>query len=190
MKNWLIRTKNNFILGPVSKKKIIELIEKETIKRDDEVCSGNGYWFHIKETELVNRYLINGEVQGFNPIQEASSRIEIQISPSLNEVAKNKDLLTHQGFNKTLVNDKNEENLEEVIKENNDDEEKRSFLQGVKIRFAEHLVLNVLIVAIALACVFIYFKKQLLNNISNVSLFPSAYAQIQEVAIKKKVKLN
>ncbi len=41
-KNWLIRTKNNHILGPVTKEKVRELYENGSIKGDDEICSGNG----------------------------------------------------------------------------------------------------------------------------------------------------
>jgi len=67
-KNWLIRTKSNHILGPVSKEKVLELYHNGSIKPDDEVCTGNGYWFFIREEELVEKYLLGSEIQGFNPI--------------------------------------------------------------------------------------------------------------------------
>lgn len=70
-KNWLIRTKSNHILGPVSKEKVLELYQNGSIKPDDEVCSGNGYWFYIREDEMVSRFLLGSEVQSFNPISEA-----------------------------------------------------------------------------------------------------------------------
>lgn len=70
-KNWLIRTKSNHILGPISKEKVLELFHNGSIKGDDEVCTGNGYWFFIREEELVERYLLGDEVQGFNPMSEA-----------------------------------------------------------------------------------------------------------------------
>jgi hypothetical protein len=78
-KNWLIRTKSNHILGPVSKEKVYELYQNGSIKQDDEICSGNGYWFFIRESDLVERYLLSSNVQSFNPISEA------------------KDVLTHSG---------------------------------------------------------------------------------------------
>lgn len=78
-KNWLIRTKSNHILGPVSKEKVLELYNNGSIKPDDEVCSGNGYWFFIREDDMVSRFLTGNEVQTFNPISEA------------------KDVITHQG---------------------------------------------------------------------------------------------
>ncbi len=70
-KNWLIRTKSNHILGPVSKEKVQELYQNGSIKPDDEICSGNGYWFFIRESELVEKYLKGNAQQSFNPISEA-----------------------------------------------------------------------------------------------------------------------
>lgn len=69
-KNWLIRTTQNQILGPVSKEKIIELIKSGKLEDDDEVASGNGYWFYIKEEDLVEKYLLGDVPQGFNPVYE------------------------------------------------------------------------------------------------------------------------
>lgn len=71
LKNWLIRTKSNHILGPISKAKTCELYKNGSIKPDDEICSGNGYWFFVKESDLIERYLIGEEVQPYNPISEA-----------------------------------------------------------------------------------------------------------------------
>ena len=70
-KNWLIRTKSNHILGPVSKEKVLELYQNGSIKPDDEICSGNGYWFFIRESDLVEKYLVGSQSQSFNPISEA-----------------------------------------------------------------------------------------------------------------------
>jgi len=70
-KNWLIRTKSNHILGPVSKEKVIELYQNGSLKSGDEICSGNGYWFFIREEDMVARFLLGNEVQPFNPLSEA-----------------------------------------------------------------------------------------------------------------------
>lgn len=70
-KNWLIRTKSNHILGPVSKDKVIELYKNGSIKGDDEVCSANGFWFFIREKDLIEKYLLGNKGQPFNPISEA-----------------------------------------------------------------------------------------------------------------------
>lgn len=92
MKNWLIRTKNNHVLGPVSIHKIQELIKNGSIKADDEVCSGNGYWFFIKEAELVEKYILNGLKQDFNPISEAQDVISIEKNEDGDSVPSEADL--------------------------------------------------------------------------------------------------
>ncbi|WP_408099051.1 hypothetical protein ACJVC5_09055 [Peredibacter sp. HCB2-198] len=74
-KNWLIRTKSNHILGPISKEKVLELYKNGSIKPDDEVCSGNGFWFFIREDDMVAKYLYGAETQPFNPISEAKDVI-------------------------------------------------------------------------------------------------------------------
>jgi hypothetical protein len=70
-KNWLIRTKSNHILGPISKEKVLDLYTNGSIKQDDEVCCGNGYWFFIRESSLVEKYLVGNGPQSFNPVSEA-----------------------------------------------------------------------------------------------------------------------
>ena len=70
-RNWLIRTTQFQILGPISKDKVVEFYKKGALGPDDELCSGNGYWFSIKEKDLVEKYLIGDIPQGFNPISEA-----------------------------------------------------------------------------------------------------------------------
>lgn len=73
VKNWLIRTRQKQILGPISREKLIELSGQQppVLGEEDELCSGNGYWFFVKEKDLFDRYVLNGEVQSFNPISEA-----------------------------------------------------------------------------------------------------------------------
>ena len=82
-KEWLIRTKNNHILGPVSITKVKELFEKGSIKADDEVSCGNGYWFYVREKELVDKYISNEIRQGFNPVTEADT---VLASPAIADV--------------------------------------------------------------------------------------------------------
>lgn len=94
-KNWLIRTKSNHILGPISKEKVLELYQNGSIKADDEICSGNGYWFFIRETDLVDKYLTGSTPQSFNPISEAKDVLTSNESqPALENV---KDDLTMVG---------------------------------------------------------------------------------------------
>lgn len=69
-KNWLIRTTSNKILGPISKEKLLEFIDKGALLQSDEVCSGNGYWFFLKEDDLMDQFLYGDMEQPFNPISE------------------------------------------------------------------------------------------------------------------------
>jgi hypothetical protein len=70
---WLIRTRSKQILGPASKEKIVSLLEKQSLNDEDELSSGNGYWFWVKEKDLVEKYLYSSEPQGFNPVTESKS---------------------------------------------------------------------------------------------------------------------
>lgn len=72
-KDWLIRTHHNQILGPVSKEKIRYLINENTLTGDDEIACGNGFWFKIKEKEMVEKYIFGDFIQGFDPIGEAEN---------------------------------------------------------------------------------------------------------------------
>lgn len=90
-KNWLIRTSSKQILGPITRKKVIELIEKKSLKSNDEICSGCGFWFFLKERELVERYVYQNEKQVFNPISEATC----VITKSEKDVSNEKDSQTN-----------------------------------------------------------------------------------------------
>ncbi len=96
-KNWLIRTKSNHILGPISKEKVLELYNNGSIKPDDEVCSGNGYWFFIREDDMVDRFLVGGEAQGFNPISEAKDVLTTPSQPSSRMSGQTTDDITMVG---------------------------------------------------------------------------------------------
>lgn len=72
-RNWLIRTTQKQILGPVAKSKVLEFLQKGALSLNDEVASGNGYWFALKETDLVEKFLYGDLPQGYNPISESKS---------------------------------------------------------------------------------------------------------------------
>lgn len=81
VKNWLIRTRNKQILGPATKEKVIELIEKGSLTGDDEIASGNGYWMWVREKDLLEKYLYGDIPQTFNPISEAQDVLTAKSSP-------------------------------------------------------------------------------------------------------------
>lgn len=91
-KDWLIRTKSKQLLGPVSKQKIIDCIRKGSLKADDEICRGNGYWFSIREKDLIDKYVFGPEIPPFNPISEAED-----------VVSKNSNLTGNKNTNATAV---------------------------------------------------------------------------------------
>lgn len=99
-KNWLIRTKSNHILGPISKDKVLELLQNGSIKADDEVCSGNGFWFFIREDDMVARFLLGREQQMFNPISEAK---DVLTFPPRSQVQE-EDITRVGGFNMKDLN--------------------------------------------------------------------------------------
>ena len=70
-KNWLIRTTQKTILGPLSKKNLIKDIETGKLSEEDEICSGSGHWFWLREKDLMDKYVYGEEVQPFNPVFEA-----------------------------------------------------------------------------------------------------------------------
>lgn len=102
-KNWLIRTKSNHILGPVSKEKVLELYQNGSIKPDDEVCSGNGYWFYIREEDMVSRFLTGNETQTFNPISEAKDVLTFS-EKSVDIPAPIEDITMVGGLNLSMLN--------------------------------------------------------------------------------------
>jgi hypothetical protein len=93
-RNWLIRTTQNQILGPVPKAKVIEFLQKSALGLQDEVTSGNGHWFSLKEKDLVEKYLYGDIPQGYNPISESRSVLFNRENPdktsSLNNAPINK----------------------------------------------------------------------------------------------------
>ena len=80
-RNWLIRTSQNQILGPVAKQKLLEFIEKGALGLNDEVASGNGYWFSLRERDLVDKYIYGDIPQGYNPISESKSVLAKKENP-------------------------------------------------------------------------------------------------------------
>ncbi|MDH4466581.1 MAG: hypothetical protein QE271_00870 [Bacteriovoracaceae bacterium] len=101
MKVWMVRTKSNFLLGPISKEKLIELMESDSVLPEDEVSSGNGHWFFFRELSLVKKYIYGNEIQSFNPVSEALlERLEKQATedtPGPIEREKDITLFNFQG---------------------------------------------------------------------------------------------
>lgn len=110
-RNWLIRTSQNQILGPVAKQKLLEFVQKGALGMLDEVSSGNGYWFSLKEKELAEKYLYGDLPQGYNPISEARSVLSKKENPD-----KTTSINSAPANNTTPVADHTSNNITQIIK--------------------------------------------------------------------------
>ncbi len=121
-KNWLIRTKNNHILGPVSIGKIKTLLENNSLNLEDELCSGNGYWFSVKEDELVQKYINDETPQSYNPVSEAQTNLarssheenqeDREHTDDVTKVGLSLDMLSDEGTSDNLLSDIEELDLD------------------------------------------------------------------------------
>ena len=203
-KNWLIRTKSNHILGPISKDKVLELFHNGSIKPDDEVCSGNGYWFFIREDDLVKRYLLGDEAQGFNPISEAKN-VLTQIAHQSIET-QNHDEITKIGtVDLSKLNDEEKEVtppiIEDVVAEENNKPvlmaEKPELKKKLKSQIEtsksnkkpaqQNLIKYLTWLGIVLFILLLYYRKTVIRNfLQSNSIELISPASAQEVESKKK----
>lgn len=63
-KNWLVRTFDKKILGPISREKLISLILDGKLMESDEICPGNHFWVYVKERVLCAELLEAPELLG------------------------------------------------------------------------------------------------------------------------------
>ena len=54
---WLIRTSQNQIIGPVSRDELCGRIQEGEFSPQDEICPTNGYWIFLYENDEVSRLL-------------------------------------------------------------------------------------------------------------------------------------
>lgn len=110
-RNWLIRTSQNQILGPVTKQRLLDFIQKGALGVLDEVTSGNGYWFSLKEKELVEKYIYGDLPQGYNPISESRSILSKKFNPE-----KTTSINTAPINSTNAVTDETSNNITQIIK--------------------------------------------------------------------------
>jgi hypothetical protein len=179
-RQWLIRTKNNHILGPVSKEKIIELINNGSLKGEDEICSGNGYWIFVREQALIERFLTTTELQCFNPMSEAKDVLTLNMAPQSimhEKTDKTQDIVIDPpGF---LSRDK-----KKIKKDDEIDLSvlKQPWLTEKKLSFLMYVGFIILVIVV-------YYRHVIiksLREISSISLIPEVHAQEQ---LKKKTYL-
>jgi hypothetical protein len=190
-KNWLIRTKSNHILGPVSKEKVLELYQKGSIKPDDEICSGNGYWFFIRETDLVERFLIGDDAQDFNPMSEAKD-VLTATGPSVKDVTRDDitfvasiDQLTRKEEAATSTTNNHLTLQEARPKKVKPPKSEASQIKSVKKTQHQNYLKFLLLIGFLLLFFILYFRKTLIKSLSHIESIPSAYAQVEEINKKK-----
>jgi hypothetical protein len=211
-KNWLIRTKSNHILGPVSKEKVVELYENGSIKPDDEICSGNGYWFFIREDDLVNRFLLGSETQSFNPISEAKN-VLTTIEESLPKEDLENDITLVGGINMAMLKEEaapkmvTDSPLPEIPEGENrlpkssptvPSKKKNRLDEKIKARKVYHppkqqnWLKYLGVIGFLVLFLLVYFRKAIIQNFFEdefasveVSLFPSAHAEDSSSEKKK-----
>lgn len=207
-KNWLIRTKSNHILGPISKDKVLELLQNGSIKADDEVCSGNGFWFFIREDDMVARFLLGREQQMFNPISEAK---DVLTFPPRGQVQE-EDITRVGGFNikdlnkegtppngtylssmptdsKPSVNTESKKKPEIVARESRPEVLKVPKTRTPKPKLKKQNYLQYLLVICFIAfLVVLWYRKSIIRYFrsADISIIQSAHAQEEAPAEKKK----
>lgn len=210
-KNWLIRTKSNHILGPVSKEKVLELFKNGSLKANDEICTGNGFWFFIREEDMVERYLIGNAKQPFNPLSEAKNVLTQKEEPHVQEPT---DITLIGSINLDEINDEVPESSSsqnEPVEKSTpkksasvEDQKKnqpklrvaKQVQKKVAIPKKKHTYLKILFLFFFLILLSLtYYRKKIIQyffdgEMTRVSLFQSAYAQTEVLEVKKKVFLT
>lgn len=180
-KNWLIRTKTNHILGPISKEKVIELFQNGSIKADDEVCSGNGFWFFIREDDMVKKYLLGKEIQGFNPVSEAKDVLSTDHTKHDVENSQS-DITLVNGINVNIMNPieapkKGPEDLKKKIVDSKVPLKKQNYFQYVGL------------IGFIVLFLLLYFRKNIIRSFFNGEM-TSHFSLIQEAAAQDDEQLK
>jgi hypothetical protein len=214
-KVWLIRTTSNQLLGPVSIKKIRELLGKGSLKDEDEISCGNGYWFFVREKELIEKYITNEFPQGFNPVSEADSVLTALSNELLNEDDSKVPDVSHLEFpeidEKELILEeiKNSvEHLEDTPKQQLQERSVQHHTEQIKplnrktmkplsdlepeekvsnSLFNQNFLLLVAVILFVLALAGFYFRKRLVKEFieTNIHIITPGYAQVIPDQVKK-----
>ncbi len=205
-KNWLIRTKSNHILGPVSKDKVIELYKNGSIKGDDEVCSGNGYWFFIREKDLIEKYLLGINVQPFNPISEAKDVLTVDPDAPVAEAVEEEDVtLVGKSLDLSALNEelpppnipaeKGPEIVHQHVPVHDVSQNKKKINKTKSAKSSEpkaplkndHGFIKYFgLFAFVLLLFLIYFRNTIMTYLSSATLIPAVYAQEASEEVQKK----
>ncbi len=211
-KNWLIRTKSNHILGPVSKEKVVELYNNGSVKPDDEICSGNGYWFFIRETDLIEKYLLGDSIQSFNPISEAKDILtvneflqankpesiseDITLIASINQTGVKEDIPAKEPPRENeLISGLEGNKPIDLAEKKNSKKRKVALITSENPQSKQSYLKQIGLIAFFILVLAIYFRKSILKSffqgeaslaIPQSIILNNAYAEDQTLISKKK----
>ncbi len=143
---WMIRTKHNHLLGPISKSKLLELLDSKSLDSDDELCAGNGYWFKVKESEYIDRFVKGAELQGFNPVSEALSeerqREEDRRGANLDSLIEKTHEVVNEDTKVIKLEDLNNSKSEDLPSENIFSDEKKVIIEKLNKKVKKEEVVD------------------------------------------------
>jgi hypothetical protein len=192
-KNWLIRTKTNHILGPISKEKVLELFHNNSIKPDDEICSGNGFWFFIREDDMVKRFLLGSEVQGFNPVSEAKDVLTSGVK-NMNQETSQDDVTLVNGLHINLVQSGPLDPVPtspETTSKAHPTDLKKKITEAPKTLKKQNYFQYLGILGFVVLFLLLYFRKNIIRSLFNgemtvrINLIDQARAQDEDLLKKK-----
>lgn len=124
-KNWLIRTKSNYIFGPVSKEKIIELYKNGSIHRDDEICCGNSFWFYVREENFINKFLFE------NNLDDSSTQVNSCLKDAFEQTSVSLSIETlHENHSNHINVAQNENELKNTAKNKGEENFLREYTEN------------------------------------------------------------
>lgn len=116
--DWLVRDNHNFIHGPYSHEKILQMLKKGQLRTKTEIAKANSYWFSIDEKAEVLRFFpelgdgkVKREITLTKPFEQGSNHEEnsleqTQFTPS---PFQNQNKLESEGQSEWLSHDFAEE---------------------------------------------------------------------------------
>lgn len=132
-KNWLIRTKEKEIIGPIERDQVVSFIVEKKLVDEDELCKGNSYWFFVKEKSLLKEFLdldLIDEGDSENTLTEGTDEFVLESNSgeakSLEDdkLEENKKNEPFDNANSTIGQENAEKEIErEKYAENNEQEE-------------------------------------------------------------------
>ena len=79
---WLIRTADNKITGPFTRREVCQFIQQGKLQANDEVCRANNFWFYLHEHQEIRDQLGMELPKELCPTTEESTQTETDVELS------------------------------------------------------------------------------------------------------------